>query len=185
MPARRRMHLYSLVCELHGHAGAAARLGSSHGWMRGFAPFGAPRCVTGVKRDAHDRSQKRSASTLPTRLAAACELLCQRASADSGADLKQAESFVGEREAAVEIGIQRPKPTVGCLKPLERVPGAQRCRWKAKGLCVLIACEMHLAQAAGVEQAARSTGERKAAAEIAAHAPKLSMGCMQPPEECQ
>ena len=50
---------------------------------------------------------------------------------------------------------------------------------------MLLVCELHLMQAAGLGSKPSFTAEREAAFKIGALLPKLSVGCLEPPEERQ
>ena len=69
---------------------------------RGIVPFCGVRVVSAIKRGARNCTRKRCASTLPSRLSAACILPRLRVSSDAdGRTWKQAESFAAERIASV------------------------------------------------------------------------------------
>ena len=76
--------------------------------MRGIVPFGAPRCIPGAKRGAHDCFEEALRIHAAEQALGSLNLVRQRASSDAGGR-KQATSFVGEREAAFKIGTLRPK----------------------------------------------------------------------------
>ena len=61
----------------------------------------------------------------------------------------------------------------------------QRCRREAGCVWLWLLFELHLAQAADLEQATCDMGEREAAATIGGHRPKLSMECLKPLNEFQ
>ena len=136
LPTRGRTHLHSMV--LRASSGRTCRCSAklvARLDARGRAALSRG-VMTSIKRDARNCSRQRSASTLPTRLSAACfrfvgELhLTKAAGLGASQELRwRAGSSGGNRHAASESVDGVPEAT-------RRVRGTQRCRRKVRRICV-------------------------------------------------
>ena len=138
------MHLHSLVCELHRTQVPLLDLALRKAGMRDGAPFRAVyhfRHQTRCAQVLEEAQRIHAAEHAHRSLVNAClaSFICRRPTSKPRASRASGEQRLKWSATSGAVG--------GVPEAARRVPGVQRCRWKARRLRMLLVCMLHLMQA--------------------------------------